>query len=87
VVLKASGERLRGTTRDVSLGGVFIETTATAPFGEAVTVHVHVPGEHDPFALQGVVRWTSPEGMGVQLGLMGARETHALTEIVARSQR
>ena len=32
--------------------------------------------------LPAIVRWTSPVGMGVQFGLLGVRETHAITEIV-----
>ena len=31
--------------------------------------------------IPGVVRWTRPDGMGVQFGLLGARETHAITEL------
>jgi type IV pilus assembly protein PilZ len=30
-----------------------------------------------------VVRWSKPDGMGVQFGVMGARETHALTQMLS----
>ena len=30
-------------------------------------------------AIDAVVRWAMPTGMGVQFGRMGARDTHALT--------
>ena len=39
------------------------------------------PAQKAPFALPGVVRWNRDDGMGVQFGLIGARETHAITEL------
>jgi hypothetical protein len=35
--------------------------------------------------LPGIVRWTKQDGMGVQFRLLGARETHAITEIMRTS--
>jgi DNA-binding NarL/FixJ family response regulator len=31
--------------------------------------------------VSGTVRWTSKSGMGLQFGLLGARETYAITEV------
>jgi hypothetical protein len=31
--------------------------------------------------LPGTVRWTSERGVGIQFGLLGTQETHAITEI------
>jgi hypothetical protein len=42
---------------------------------------VILPSQRAPFALPGVVRWNRDGGMGVQFGLIGARETHAITEL------
>jgi type IV pilus assembly protein PilZ len=47
----------------------------------------HVPGEPAAFALPGIVRWTNAHGMGVQFGLLGAKETHTITELVAAHER
>jgi len=74
-----------GTAADVSVGGIFVEAVDSAmsiPFGANVTVHVRVSGEI--FGLPGVVRWSRNGGIGVQFGLLGARETHAITEAIAR---
>jgi len=74
-----------GTAADVSVGGIFVEAVDGAmsiPFGASVTVHVRVSGEI--LALPGVVRWTRNGGIGVQFGLLGVRETHAITEAIAR---
>lgn len=79
---KGSPERGPGRSKDVSVGGMFILTATPLPFGADLVVHITLPGEKSPFALPGVVRWSkSGEGMGVQFGLLGARETHAITEL------
>lgn len=67
-----------GEARDISIGGMFIEGV-TAPFGSPVTVEIE--GLED--VLPAVVRWVRDDGVGVQFGLLGVRETHAITEIVA----
>lgn len=81
-VAKGSTERTSGRAKDMSVGGMFINTTTPLPFGADLVVHLTLPGEKSPFALPGVVRWSkNGEGMGVQFGLVGARETHAITEL------
>ena len=80
-VVKGSEERFPGQAKDVSLGGMFVETAQPAAFGAEVVIHVTLPGQRAPFAMPAVVRWARSGGMGVQFGLMGARETHAITEL------
>jgi hypothetical protein len=81
-VAKGGTERLPGRARDISLGGMFIETAAKSlPFASELVVHVTLPGQRALFVLPGVVRWSDKDGMGVQFGLIGARETHAITEL------
>jgi type IV pilus assembly protein PilZ len=46
-----------------------------------VLVRFTLPGQSKPLLVPGTVRWTSKSGMGVQFGPLGARETHAITEI------
>lgn len=80
---KGDAARVTGQSHDISLGGMFIESRTPAAFGDEVVIHVHVPGEPSAFALPAIVRWIEPGGMGVQFQLLGARETHAITELVA----
>jgi type IV pilus assembly protein PilZ len=82
-VRKGSEDQRHGQSTDISLGGMYIETKTPEAFGADVIVHVHVPGEASAFALPAKVRWTSHEGMGVQFGNLGVRETHTITELVA----
>jgi type IV pilus assembly protein PilZ len=84
---KGSEETSEGECRDLSLGGMFIETTTPRPFGSEVVVHVSVPGEAKPYVLPGVVRWVRGGGMGVQFGLLGARETNMITRFAAGAAR
>lgn len=79
--MKGKTGKTEGLAKDISLGGMFIETTGPAAFGADVIVHLMLPGAGEPVALPGVVRWVRDGGMGVQFGLLGAVETHIITEI------
>jgi type IV pilus assembly protein PilZ len=81
----AEGPRQSGVCRDFSLGGVQVDTTTPAPFGANVTVYLRLRGGSNVSALPGIVRWVKPGSMGVQFGLLGARETYAITEMLADS--
>jgi len=74
--------RVVAESRDMSLGGMFVETDEPAPFGAVITMFLPLPGLKQEAAVKSTVRWTEPDGMGVQFGLMGARETHAMTQIL-----
>src|SRR5271154_4357196 len=71
-----------GVSKDISLGGMFIETASPPAFGATVKVGFTLPGRRTALLVTGTVRWRSKSGMGVQFGLLGARETHAIIEIV-----
>jgi type IV pilus assembly protein PilZ len=82
--VKGSGGSGDGIGKDISLGGIFIETETPAAFGAELTVRVRLRTATDAdrdFDLPGVVRWVRSGGMGVQFGLLGALETHAITEL------
>lgn len=79
------GPRQNGVCRDFSLGGVHIDTQAPAPFGANITIYLRLKGAPSVSALPGIVRWVKPASMGVQFGLLGARETYAITEMLADS--
>jgi PilZ domain len=75
--------RVDARCRDVSLGGMFIETAAPLPYGAALRLYLRLPGLRGETTVDAVVRWAKPGGMGVQFGVMGARETHALTLLLS----
>ena len=78
------GAPLSGMAKDISIGGMFIEATESFPFGTEITIVGRFPGMKAELRLPGVVRWTKPTGFGVQFGSLGARETHAITELLKR---
>lgn len=79
--VKGRSGAVAGVARDISVGGMFVETDEPAAFGAEVIVHIRLPGATEDAALPGVVRWVRGNGMGVQFGLLGAIETHLITEI------
>ena len=75
-------ERYTGRAQDISVGGMFIEVDHVPAFNAAVVIYATLPPEKAAFKLPGVVRWVGDGGMGVQFGLLGARETHRITELL-----
>jgi hypothetical protein len=75
-----SSRKVHGTAKDISLRGMFIETDLPAAVGATLVLGFTLPGHPKPMLVSGTVRWTSKVGMGVQFGLLGASETHAITE-------
>lgn len=76
------GRRMTGVAHDVGLGGMFIESLEALPYGASLVVLL--PGSS--IRLPSTVRWSSGNGMGVQFGLLGARETHAVTTLVEQAK-
>lgn len=78
-----TGEALvAGRARNLSIGGMFIETDRPAPFGASIVVQLALPEMHELAELSATVRWTNADGMGVQFGVMGARETHGIVKLL-----
>ncbi len=80
------GASISGTSRDLSTGGIYIEATEIPAFGTKISLQLEAPGLYK-VNLPGIVRWTKADGFGVQFQLLGARETHALAELVRKGTR
>lgn len=76
-----------GRSKDISLGGMFIFAETVPAFGERIAIKLSVPGSNLELVLPGVVRWSDKKagGFGVQFGLIGARETHAIVNFMSRA--
>lgn len=81
----AGGPRVEGICHDISLGGMFIETSQPPAFGALVKLYVSFADQAQPSEISGTVRWTKPGGMGVQFGTMGAKDTYSLTQLIGGS--
>jgi type IV pilus assembly protein PilZ len=82
-----SDARSPGRATDISIGGMFIETSAPQAFSTEIVVHLMIPGQRSAMAIPGVVRWARGGGMGVQFRLLGARETHAIMSLTTPRKR
>ncbi|MBI4704896.1 MAG: PilZ domain-containing protein [Deltaproteobacteria bacterium] len=82
----AAGQPVQASCKDMSLGGMFLRTPSAPPVGTALVVCVAFPGADDGLDLDAVVRWSGPEGMGVQFGALGARQTYLITEYLADAE-
>jgi hypothetical protein len=76
-----AGAVVTGYTRDVSVGGAFIESSGHPPFGSKVTMVMSAPGQGD-LRVSAIVRWTQPDGFGVQFQLLGAKETYVIARLM-----
>ena len=60
-----------GFSRDISSGGIFVQTFSLPEVGEDVTVRFPVPGITDEFEALARVAWTRPEAPGLALDDVG----------------
>lgn len=75
-------ELVYARAKNISVGGMFIATERPAAFGASITVEIALPDLPELAKISATVRWTNGEGMGVQFGVMGARETHGLVKLL-----
>jgi type IV pilus assembly protein PilZ len=78
----ADAAPILGVTKDLGIGGAFIECAEPPPFGTPIVVVGRLPGTTNDLRLQGIVRWVKADGFGVQFGSLGSRETHAILTIL-----
>jgi uncharacterized protein (TIGR02266 family) len=79
------GSSFSSYTRNISLGGVFIETDQTLPFGAKVSLKFKIPTQVEVIEVEGQVRWLEMEegqlrGLGVRFEGLRARDVWALNK-------
>ena len=86
-LVTAGGACIPCRVADISLGGARVVTNAPVPFGTTMLLRTSLPGSAREVVLPAVVRWTQQGVLGLQFGLLGARETHLITSLaVERAQ-
>lgn len=65
-------------TRNLSLGGLFIDAALKVAFGAKVLVRFSIPNQKEVIECPAVVRWTEPSGFGVQFDGLRARDVWSL---------
>jgi hypothetical protein len=61
---------------------MYVVSTEQPAFGTELTITARLPGSKKDVRLPAVVRWTKADGFGDQFGLLGALETHLLSELM-----
>jgi len=83
-------DRHVATTRNISLGGVFVETTTPLPLQTRLQIRFRIPTQSEPIEVGGEVRWVEPgewssfPGMGIRFQGLRAREVWALNRFLPR---
>ena len=83
VFVEGAAGPVPGRCRDISIGGVYVVTQAKAAFGHKVELQVDIPGTRETVIIAALVRWGGPDGLGLQFGLLGAKETHAIAKLIS----
>lgn len=81
------GGHLTAESMDISLGGTSIGVAGAAglpELGASVHLAIELP-TLGPVKLPAFVRWVRGDAVGLQFGLIGARETHVIGRIVRGS--
>lgn len=90
IVLRAELRRGRdaalvkpGEVSDLSVGGAYIVTSASARMGEEMWIRFVAPTAWEPLELRGEVRWVEPGGFGVAFaGELSEAELRAVRALV-----
>ena len=72
-----------GQTRNISRGGIFVQTDGMAKFGDKVELTLRLPGVPGECVIPCIVRWAMEgKGLGVQFQSLRAIETWALNKLI-----
>ncbi len=84
VKLVHEGQTATVVTRNVSLGGMFLDMQEPLPFGAVVHVTFSLPELDSPVEVDAIVRWVDPgKGVGVQFAGLRAREVWAMQQLLS----
>jgi hypothetical protein len=84
IQIEVDGRAMPALAVNVGLGGMFIEGPPLE-YGQRIEIVAELPGLAGPVKIPAVVRWAKDHGIGVQFLQLGARVTHALSQIVSDS--
>jgi hypothetical protein len=84
------GKEQQCESRNLSIGGVFLETNIAVPFGTALKVSFQIPTHNQEITTNSTVCWiersgSSVVGIGLKFGALRAIEVWALNQLFAQS--
>lgn len=85
VEITYEGQTFGGTSRNLSLGGMFVLCAARIPFGARVILTLTIETPNRLIIAESVVRWVEADaGVGVQFLGLRAAEVWSLQQLFAR---
>jgi Tfp pilus assembly protein PilZ len=79
-----AGRILEGTSRNLSLGGMFLNVDGPVPLGARIQLSFSIPTQSRPIVAAARVRWTDGKtGIGVQFDGLRPRDVFALQQLLA----
>ena len=69
----------KAKSKDISIGGMFLKSNRFPQIGSVVYLIFNI-GDDD-VKIKTFVRWSTPDGFGVQFDLLGVKLTHAINQL------
>jgi type IV pilus assembly protein PilZ len=84
LLVDGAHEETRVKVRNLGIGGLFLTANISLSFGAKVTVTIDFPAPVGRLVFPAVVRWRDNDGTGLEFGLLGAKQTHAIAQLMRR---
>jgi hypothetical protein len=82
VTVLHDGNAYATETRNVSMGGFFVDLVSPIPFGAPVRIVFRLPAMKVDSEVDATVRWKQPDGLGLQFGSLRALDTWGLNQLL-----
>jgi Tfp pilus assembly protein PilZ len=71
---------------DISIGGVFIESSAKFPVGKDVVLKFSLHNQQQPFTFSGKIAWSTSKGFGVKFENISAQQSDILKTFISQKE-
>jgi len=71
---------------DISIGGVFIESSAKFPVGKDVLLKFSLLNQQQPFTISGQIAWSSSKGFGVKFENINVHQSDLLKSFIVQKE-
>ncbi len=81
VEVEHDSRRFEATSRNISLGGMYLVTAEALKLGEVLRLRFRLPELDRPTECEAAVRWQGPDGYGVQFGSLRALDVWGINQL------
>ena len=81
VELEHEGKCYEAESRNISLGGMYVCTRVSLPFGARLRLRFRLPDLDEDTVCEAVVRWQGEDGYGVQFGSLRALDVWGINQL------